>query len=103
MKKKILITLLITIVAIGNTSIIADEGDWWKWEDAAGNGPSTQNNSFSEEGSGGGDGGGGYSCTVSTNCYDGTSTVHGSVSCTGSSSCSRAYNEVTCDDITTTC
>lgn len=40
---------------------------------------------------------GGYSCTVTTNC------IGGSVSCTGTSSCSRTDSSVTCDGHTTNC
>jgi hypothetical protein len=40
---------------------------------------------------------GGYSCTVTTQC------VGGSISCTGTESCSRTTVSVTCDGHTTNC
>lgn len=53
------------------------------------------NKSLAEtESSGGGEG---YSCTVTTACDN------GSISCTGSSSCSRTTTSVKCDGHTTRC
>ncbi|PIF06704.1 MAG: hypothetical protein CSA36_00480 [Draconibacterium sp.] len=47
--------------------------------------------------------GGGYSCTVYSNCFNIAGTVTGSVSCTGTESCSRGTGWVKCDGHKTEC
>jgi len=46
---------------------------------------------------------GGYSCTASSNCFNIMGTVTGSVSCTGTQSCSRGTGWVKCDGHKTEC
>ena len=47
--------------------------------------------------------GGGSTCTVTTNCFiAGTTTVSGTISCTGSE-CQRTSSAVMCDGVITTC
>jgi len=46
---------------------------------------------------------GGYSCTVTSNCFNWGGQIVGSVSCTGTESCSRGYEWVKCDGIKTEC
>jgi len=47
--------------------------------------------------------GSGYSCTVTTNCYNHSGQVGGSVSCTGTRECKRGSSFVQCDGIPTYC